>query len=127
MQLKISVPGRITKGRARRGAFGRMYTPADTENTENLIKWTFAKQYPQFKPIETPVSMKITAFFIRAKGNKMIMPMLKPDADNTAKVCCDALNKLAYLDDKQIVRLVIEKHWCAVERVEIEIEETQLF
>jgi Holliday junction resolvase RusA-like endonuclease len=53
----------------------------------------------------------------------MKMPMLKPDADNTAKICCDALNKLAYLDDKQIVDLRIIKEWGERERVEIVVEE----
>lgn len=125
--ISIVIPGRVTKSRPRRGKFGGMYTPKDTETTENLIKWIFCNEYKGFIPLERPLKMRITATFIKAKGNKMSEPMLKPDADNTAKVCCDALNKLAYLDDKQIVDLRILKEWGITEQITITIEESYPF
>lgn len=36
----------------------------------------------------------------------------KPDVDNIAKIVMDSLNKLAYLDDKQVSRLSIRKQFC---------------
>lgn len=36
----------------------------------------------------------------------------KPDVDNIAKIVMDSLNKLAYLDDKQVNRLSIRKQFC---------------
>lgn len=36
--------------------------------------------------------------------------VIKPDADNIAKLVLDALNGLAYADDKQVVRLTTIKH-----------------
>ncbi len=56
----------------------------------------------------------------------MQSPTLKPDTDNIAKVVCDALNGVAYHDDKQITSLTVDKVWAddGIERVEIEIEST---
>ena len=38
-----------------------------------------------------------------------LYPTKKPDADNIAKIICDALNKVAYGDDTQIIELVVWK------------------
>lgn len=55
----------------------------------------------------------------------MDSPTLKPDADNIAKVVCDALNSIAYKDDKQITCLTVDKVWAdnGIEKVVVEIEE----
>ena len=55
-----------------------------------------------------------------------IRPLVKPDLDNIAKMILDSLNKIAYKDDNQIVRLVIEKFYSEEPRVEIEITELDL-
>ena len=39
------------------------------------------------------------------------LPCKKPDADNIAKVICDALNKVAYGDDTQICSLKVDKRY----------------
>lgn len=39
------------------------------------------------------------------------LPCKKPDADNIAKVICDALNKVAYGDDTQICELEVHKRY----------------
>ena len=44
-----------------------------------------------------------------------ILPTKKPDADNIAKVICDALNGVAYGDDAQICKLCVSKRYQAVE------------
>ena len=38
-------------------------------------------------------------------------PTKKPDADNIAKVVCDALNGLAYKDDAQVIDLTVHKRF----------------
>ena len=54
----------------------------------------------------------------------MPSPTLKADADNIAKAVCDALNGIAYKDDKQIVSLTVLKVWTdGIERVEVDISE----
>lgn len=108
--IRLTIPGRLSKGRARAGKRG-FYTPEETTNSETLIKWTFLQQYKGFEPTAKAISMKITAYYRKAKGNKMQEPCLKPDADNCAKVCADSLNGIAYLDDKQIVEMIITKKW----------------
>ena len=52
-----------------------------------------------------------------------LYPTKKPDIDNIAKCVLDALNKLAYRDDTQVVTLRMEKHYGEIPRVEVEIEE----
>lgn len=55
----------------------------------------------------------------------MLQPILKPDADNIAKIVCDGLNGIAYKDDKQIVSLTVLKVWTdGIERVEVELNES---
>lgn len=55
-----------------------------------------------------------------------MFPTKKPDIDNIAKSILDALNKLAYRDDTQVVTLHMEKHYAEDPRVEVEIEEIKM-
>lgn len=48
---------------------------------------------------------------------------MKPDCDNIAKAILDALNGVAYDDDKQVVRLHVEKEYGATGSVEVVIGE----
>ena len=47
----------------------------------------------------------------------------KPDADNIVKVVLDALNKVAYRDDAQVVELVAIKRWSNTSKLKVVIEE----
>ena len=107
------------KARARTGK-GFSYTPEKTVLYENLIKTSFlaADNKKTFFDKE-PVEMYITALFPIPKSttkkdrerirNKELFPTKKPDADNIAKVICDALNGVAYHDDTQVVKLTVRK------------------
>ena len=107
------------KARARTGK-GFSYTPEKTVLYENLIKTSFlaADNKKTFFDGE-PVEMYITALFPIPKSttkkdrerirNKELFPTKKPDADNIAKVICDALNGVAYHDDTQVVKLTVRK------------------
>lgn len=80
-----------------------------------------------------PLSVSITAFYevpksySKKKKQEMLdgqlYPTKKPDIDNIAKCVLDALNKLAYRDDTQVVKLHMEKHYAEIPRVEVEIRE----
>ncbi|WP_334299865.1 RusA family crossover junction endodeoxyribonuclease [Anaerobutyricum hallii] len=48
-------------------------------------------------------------------------PTKKPDLDNVIKSILDALNKVAYHDDTQIVSLSMEKFYSDSPRVEVTI------
>ena len=47
----------------------------------------------------------------------------RPDCDNLAKSILDALNGLAYKDDKQITYLSIEKLYGEENKIEVDLEE----
>ena len=43
----------------------------------------------------------------------------KPDCDNMAKICLDALNEVAYHDDASITNLIISKQYSTNAKVRI--------
>ena len=51
-----------------------------------------------------------------------IRPTVKPDWDNIGKIVADALNKIAYYDDAQIVDSQTRKFYSDRPRVEILIQ-----
>ena len=109
------------------------FTPDKTVLYENLIKSAYEASKDKVAYIDKePLTMHITAYFEPAKSTtkknraKMlageILPTKKPDIDNVAKVVCDALNGLAYRDDTQIVRLILNKRYTdGLPRVEVGI------
>lgn len=109
-------------------------TPESTVFYENYIKMCFgASGEPKFMNKE-PVKVVINAYFgvpssaSKKKQAEMLRqsqrPTKKPDADNIAKVICDALNGVAYVDDTQVVQLIVTKRWTEPEneRVEVGVE-----
>ena len=131
--MKITIQGKVqAKQRVRLGRYSR-YTPEQTKNYENWVKLSFINQYPNFKPLENELEVSIKAYFEIPKSvskkkreqmlNGNIRPTIKPDLDNIAKSILDALNKLAYVDDKQIVFLEVEKFYDESPRVELMVEE----
>ena len=124
--IYFEVPGNPQgKARARTGK-GFSYTPEKTVLYENLIKQCFmALENKQTFFDKEPLEMYITAYFPIPKSTskkdlerikkKELFPTKKPDADNIAKVICDALNGIAYNDDTQIVKLEIRKQYTTEE------------
>lgn len=56
----------------------------------------------------------------------IVLPTTKPDCDNYAKGVKDALKGVIWNDDAQVVKLVVEKFYSAVPRLEIEVAEVGL-
>ena len=52
-----------------------------------------------------------------------ISPTIKPDTDNIAKSILDSLNGIAYKDDKQVIRLIVEKWYADIPSVNVMIKE----
>ena len=132
--IEFIVPGRA-QGKARARTFynpkmGKMMsvTPEQTVNYENLIKICFMQAVEAgYKPTEKPVTVEVEAVYRQVKTNKMEEPMLKPDVDNVAKVVLDALNGFAYIDDKQVVGLIVRKIWGEPEGLMVKVEEVPAF
>lgn len=123
------------KGRPKfdtRGPYVRAVTPKKTANYEALVKMEYQAQCDGFmfsrdaalgmlvtayKPIPKSTSKKKRVLML---GN-IIWPTKKPDWDNVGKIVCDALNKIAFCDDTQIVDGRVIKRYAEQPRVEVEI------
>lgn len=126
ISIKFTVYGKPQgKARPRFTRQGRAYTPKNTVDYEERIKQAYIAAGGQFISDTAPIIVCITAEFKKAKTNKMQAPTLKPDTDNIAKIVCDALNGVAYHDDKQITSLTVDKVWAedGIERAEIDVEQ----
>ena len=120
------------KQRARATRQGHQYTPTKTVNYETLVSQLFIEKYFGHKPLDGAVKIKIDAYFTIPKSASKwkkaammagwIRPTKKPDCDNIAKIICDALNSLAYIDDKQITDCTVSKFYSEIPRVEAVIE-----
>ncbi len=86
-----------TKQRPRFGR-GRAYTPAETRGWEELLAWRFIEQHGRPR-LTCPVRVEL--YFGGVQPNQ--------DIDNLAKSCLDALNGIAFEDDRQVVELVARK------------------
>ncbi len=135
MQINFTVPGE-PQGKAR-PRFSRKnvrtYTPKDTVIYENLIRAEYLRQCSGLRFADKePLAMRIRAYYsipksaskIRqaAMAEGLVRPVKRPDADNIIKVVADALNKLAYRDDADLVLVGLEKFYSWQPRLEIEIE-----
>ena len=132
--IEFTVPGQpFSKQRPRAMIAGkgdtahiREYTPIETVNYETLVKLAFMAKYPGHTPwdYDTPVRATIKCFFIPPKGKRARGHCCtKQDADNCAKSVLDALNQIAYADDRQVADLHVTKEWSEQPRVFISMEE----
>lgn len=111
------------KARPRYTKKGRAYTPQKTKSYEAEIKEAAltAAMIQGWTKNDMPIRIHIGAYFVipqswskrkqqeAAQGD--VYPTVKPDADNIAKIVCDALNAIAYHDDKQIVDCRVSKRY----------------
>ena len=135
MMCDFEIEGKpVGKGRPR---FKRMenfvqtYTPAATADYEKLVRLRF--QNAGGVITEKPVRVEIAAFFAPPKSvrkkdkiemlTNRLLPVKKPDCDNIAKIILDALNKIAYVDDAQVIELSVIKRYAAKAKVIVHIEE----
>lgn len=121
VRYSITIPGIARgKGRARATRRGTVYTPAQTVNAEAWVKACAVEQIGQ-PLLTTPLSVNV-AFHVEvpASWSKKrraaalsgeIRPTGKPDLDNCIKLIFDGLNKIAWLDDSQVVTLTASKRY----------------
>ncbi|MGB9780636.1 RusA family crossover junction endodeoxyribonuclease [Caldanaerobacter sp.] len=132
-RITLTIPGKpLGKQRPRVLKNGITYTPKETVDYETFIKELYVMRHFH-KQFQGPLKLTITAYFpIPSSASKkkkelmlagIIRPTIKPDWDNIGKIVTDALNHLAYDDDKQIVEAIVRKFYSDEPRVEIEIEE----
>lgn len=61
-----------------------------------------------------PVKLRIDFFFPRPKHPKYPFPA-RNDVDKLARSCLDALTKIGYADDHQVVELAVTKQWAGAD------------
>jgi len=142
MVAKFTVTGEPRgKGRPRFKAFWnpttkkiirQTYTDDATKAYEERVKWEYRRQCTgiRFKDGEM-LDFRIVAYYSIPKSEThamktamevgFIRPTKTPDCDNVLKAIADALNKLAYKDDAQIVDCQIRKYYTHQPRVEVTI------
>lgn len=121
------------KARPRLGKYGNTYTPRETSCYEDLVKYTFKRNFPGHKPLLGIIEASITAIFEVPKSysKKRTKELLeshnnyihKPDLDNIAKIILDSLNGIAYKDDSQVTILHLNKEYGEQAKVIIELKE----
>lgn len=132
--IEFTVPGEPKgKGRPRfttRGGFPKTYTPKDTREYEDMIRECYFLQCGQTQ-FPGAVSVEIVARFGVPKSTSrrdrvemlagIIPHTKKPDVDNIGKVVLDALNGVAFPDDKAVVSLFIRKEYAESPEILVKI------
>ena len=133
MKAKFTVLGEPRgKGRPKFDRNGHAYTPDSTVNYEVLVKMQYQQKFGEMMfPDDAMLDMRIKAYYSIPKSASKkkhaamlageIRPTKKPDMDNVVKIVADALNKVAYRDDTQIVDCQCRKFYSENPRVEVTI------
>lgn len=135
--IEFTVPGEpVAQGRPRfstRGNFVKAYDPEKSKDYKAYVKLVAmaAMSERSLKPFDGAIAVSIRAYVSvpKSKSKKfrenalkgLEHPTKKPDCDNIAKILLDAMTGIVYEDDKQIIRLVVEKYYDEVPRVEVAI------
>lgn len=140
MKVEFTVLGEPKgKGRPRfttKNGYARAYTPSATTEYEQLIQFAYKSQCRGVMFDDNiPLSLHIKSYHKipknTSKKQKALMlsgdirPTKTPDADNIIKIICDALNGVAYYDDKQVVEVSIHKFYSDEPRADVEIFEIE--
>ncbi len=132
MALTFTVPGEpVPQPRPRvstRGGFARAYVPAKHPVHAYRDAIAAAARVAGAGVHGEPVSVVIDFVWERPKshmrksGVKPDAPVLpRPDLDNTTKAVLDSLNGVAWEDDSQVQRLVVEKSYGPEARTTVRI------
>lgn len=137
MEVKFTILGEpMGKERPkfrRVGNYVRTYTPAKTVKYETKVRDSYYQDNMNTRHLTGAIEAEIHGIFpipvsvskkLRAKMESGEEPYTKKvDADNLAKIVLDALNGVAYDDDKQITKLLVTKAYGKDPRVEVRLRE----
>lgn len=111
-----------------RGGHGHAYTPSSHPINAYRKAIALAAQQAGATPHGEPVSLVVDLVFARPKshfrksGLREDAPLLpRPDCSNVLKGIEDALNGIAWIDDSQVSRVVIEKSYGTEARTTVRI------
>lgn len=137
--IKFIIPGEpCAQGRPRFSTIGgyvKAIDPAKSRNQKAFVKYlaTTAAKQQGWTYTELPLHVEIIAYMgiPKSKSKKwrgraicgQERPTKKPDADNLFKLVTDAVSKVLYADDKQIVSCRVQKWYGDEPRTEVKIAE----
>lgn len=114
-----------------RGKYAHAYEPKSITEYKRLVANKYRSEYKQQLPLTGALSVDVRFYRPIQKSISKIerqrrllgesLPTVKPDIDNYIKAILDALNGIAFHDDKQIVVLYARKIYSYKPRTEIEI------
>lgn len=134
--IRFTVYGEpVAQGRPRAGKDWNgntvLYDPAKSRNFKQYVKMAAAQYRPE-KLLEGPLHVTVKVYKPMLKKfskNKLaeaeegtLRPVTTPDVDNYVKGIKDALNKVIWNDDSQVVDLNISKFYSESPRVEVLVE-----
>ena len=129
-EVHFMIPGRpVGKGRPRFTKNGHCWTPDKTVAYERDIKLSYWNKYGHRKyEADKALAVDIVLYYPRPKSmakykrlmaqKGVLRPTVKPDVDNVIKAILDALNGVAFEDDRQIVQVECEKWYDITEENE---------
>jgi Holliday junction resolvase RusA-like endonuclease len=136
LAIFFTVPGQPHgKGRPRastRGGFVRLYTDQNTRDYEDVIAIQAKAAMGDAEVLQTPTAVRINAFYYMPiswskKKRKQAMEGEivpgKPDLDNISKSVLDAIQGIVIDDDKNVIKLSVEKRFSLQPRVEVYVYE----
>ena len=129
---KFTIPGKPEGKRRHRSTKGsRQYNPKENADYDSKVKYALYQKHGEVMPQDGYFEVVINAYFpIPASTSQkkkdlmsanVIRPDKKPDVDNIAKIVLDALNSIVYRDDKQVIKVSVEKFYSYDSRVEVSI------
>lgn len=115
LDLALPWPKPIAKGRPRFvKATGRAYTPKNTLDAENNLRYQFRQLQPDWEPYGETCHVEFTftnshvGVTLREHAD-YTQRGIRGDLDNHVKLVSDALNGILFADDRQIVSLAAKK------------------
>lgn len=138
--IRIEVPGpprgaerarsRIVTPRGK-PSFITTYTPAQTRSEQSAIRLFAAQAMEGRAPLAGAIDLRVSAFFPvpaswsnrkrEAALNDQIRPTGRPDFDNIAKLICDSLKGITWVDDAQITEAHVWKRYSDKPRIVVDI------
>lgn len=136
--IEFDIPGQpIGQGRprfSRHGKYVQTYDPPKSRQYKALVTQKLQQVYAG-KPISCPIKITVKAYFgvpesySKRRTHECLSgvekPDKKPDADNIVKGVMDALNGIAYEDDKQVISMHVYKTYAETGHVSVTIEEIE--
>lgn len=108
------------------------FTPKKTRQYKDKVASAASKAMYNRTPLEGPLKAEITAYMAIPEGyprwkrdlidQGKMRPTSVPDTDNLAKGVMDAMNKLVFRDDAEIIELLVHKRFSDRPRMEVCVE-----